>query len=54
MMVQVVGMGRCWRRQGRERVDFLVGKIVWDAVFKGWRAGWWRRRRRGEVWTRFG
>ena len=51
MVGQVVGMGRCWRRKSRERMDFLVGLVVWDAVFKGWRAGRWRR---GEVWTRFG
>ena len=52
MVGQVVGMGRCWRGQGRERMDFLVGKVVWE----GWQveeAGWWRGRRRGEVWTRF-
>ena len=52
---QVVGVGRCWRRrrrQGRERVDSLVGKGVWDAVFKCWGAGRWRRRWRGEIWTR--
>ena len=52
-LVGQVGVSWCWRRrQGRERVNSLVGKCVWDAVFKCWGAGRWRRRRWGEVWTR--